>query len=82
MQNTKRYLKGLDKKQLRKLFELTNLNELEKWIVIYAFIENRMVENICMRLSIGTTKYHTTLNEALIKIENKIQELDKIRTFC
>lgn len=81
MQSTKRYLKNLDKKQLRKLFELCELSQLEKWIVIYAFIEQRLVENICMRLSIGTTKYHTTLNEALIKLEYKIKELDKIRSF-
>lgn len=81
MLSTRQYLKGLDKPQLKKLFELTKLNDLESWVVRYAFIERRMVENICMRLHIGKTKYHTTLNEALIKIEFKIQEFDKIRTF-
>lgn len=80
MISTKKYLKSLDKVQLRKLFNLTKLTELEKWILIYAFVEERYVENVCMRLSIGRTKYHTTLNEALIKIEIKIQELDKIRS--
>ena len=79
--STKQYLRQLSKKQLIKLFDECELDYGEKWILIYAFIEKRMVENICMRLSIGHTNYHTTLNKALIKVENKIKELDKIRSF-
>ena len=81
MLTTKQYLKNLDKKQILKLIEETKLDYLEKWVLIYSFIEKRMIENICMRLSIGKTKYFYVLKEALIKIEYKIQEYDKIRTF-
>lgn len=77
---TRQYLKRLDKPILRKLFKMANLNELEYWLVIYAFVEERMVENTCAKLSIGKTKYHSMLNEALIKIEYTINSLDKIRT--
>ena len=77
---TKQYLKQLEKPTLRKLFKLANLTEQEYWLVIYAFVEERMRDNTCMKLHIGRTKYHTMLNEALIKIEHTINQLDKIRT--
>ena len=78
---TRQYLKRLDKPTLRKLFKICDLSETEYWLVIYAFVEGRMRDNTCAKLSIGRTKYHSMLNEALIKIEYKIKELDKIRTF-
>ena len=77
---TRQYLRTLDKPTLRKLFQQCNLSESEYWLLIYAFVEERMVENTCAKLSIGKTKYHSMLNEALIKVEFTIKELDKIRT--
>lgn len=81
MLSTKQYLKNLDKKQILRLIDETKLDSFERWILIYSFIEKRMIENICMRMNIGRTKYFYVLKEALIKIEYKIQEYDKIRTF-
>ena len=80
MLTTRQYLKSLDKPTLRKLFKLAGLSEDEYWLVIYAFVEERMRENTCMKLNIGKTKYHSMLNEALIKIEYTINQLDKVRT--
>lgn len=81
MTTTRQYLRSLDKATLRKLFKICNLPEIEYWLLIYAFVEERLVENTCAKLAIGKTKYHSMLNEALIKVEFKIQELDKLRTF-
>ena len=58
----------------------TKLSQEEYWLLIYAFVEDRMRENICMKLNIGKTKYHSILNEALIKVDYTINNLDKIRT--
>ena len=81
MLTTRQYLRNLDKETLKKLFKIcTFLNEDEYWVLYYAFVEKRMRENTCMKLSIGTTKYNTLLNEALIKVEFTIKQLDKIRT--
>ena len=80
MLTIKQYLKSLDKPTLRKLFKLAKLNEDEYWLLIYAYVEERMRENTCMKLNIGKTKYHTILNEALIKVNYTINELDKVRT--
>lgn len=80
MLTIRQYLRNLDKPTLRKLFKLCNLSEIEYWLLIYAFVEERMRENTCAKLSIGKSKYHTMINEALIKVDYKIKELDKIRT--
>lgn len=80
MLTTRQYLKRLDKPTLRKLFKIANLSKTEYWLLIYTFVEERMRENTCAKLAIGKTKYHSMLNEALIKVEYKIQELDKLRT--
>lgn len=82
MLTTRQYLKNLDKQTLKKLFEIAELSEDEYWLLYYAFIEKRMRENTCAKLNIGTTKYHSLLNEALIKIEYTIRSLDKIRTLA
>lgn len=81
MITTRQYLRNLDKETLKKLFKISELPEDEYWLLYYAFVEKRMRENTCMKLNIRTTKYATMLNEALIKVEYKIKELDKIRTF-
>jgi hypothetical protein len=86
---TRQYLRHIakekdGKEKLRKLFEIAKdrycLNDSEYWLLIYCFVQDRMRENICARLNIGTTKYASMLNEALIKIEYTIRDLDKIRT--
>lgn len=80
MQTTRKYLRNLDKSVLCKLFKLCNLSETEYWLLIYAFVEERMRENTCAKLNIRTTKYATMLNEALLKVDFTINQLDKIRT--
>ena len=77
---TRQYLRTLEKPTLRKLFKLANLSEDEYWLLIYAFVEERMRENTCMKLNIGKSKYHSMINEALIKVDYTINSLDKIRT--
>lgn len=64
--STRQYLKKLDKLTLRKLLKICDLSETEYWLLIYAFVEERMRENTCAKLSIGKSKYHTMINEALI----------------
>lgn len=76
----RQYLRNLDKPTLRKLFDLADLTEEEKWLLIYAFVERRMVENTCYKLGISKGTYHNKLNVALIKVHYTIKELDKIYT--
>lgn len=80
MLTTRQYLRHLEPETLKKLFELSKLTESEYWLLYYAFVQKRMVENTCAKLSICKTKYHTMLNEALIKVDYTINNLDKIRT--
>lgn len=82
--STKKYIKNLDKPTRRKLIEIVkvkwNLSDEEYWLLIYAFVEERMRENTCRKLNFEKTKYSTLLKEVLIKVESTIQQLDKIRT--
>ena len=80
MLTIRQYLRNLDKNVLEKLFKICDLEEDEYWLLYYAFIEKGMRDNTCMKLNIRTTKYSTLLNQALIKVEFKIRELDKLRT--
>lgn len=80
MLTIRQYLKSLDKETLKKLFKISELEEDEYWLLYYAFVEKRMRENTCAKLNIRTTKYHSLLNEALIKVDYTIKSLDKIRT--
>lgn len=90
MITTRQYLRFYSKDKdcrikLRKLFntalENGSITEQEYWVLIYAYAERRMVENTCAKLYIQKTKYHSILNQALIKIEHIINNLDKLRTF-
>jgi hypothetical protein len=69
---------------LRKLFKLArdegNINDTEYWLLIYAYAECRMVDNICAKLAICQKTYHIILNQALIKINYTIRKLDKVYT--
>lgn len=87
MNTTKQLLKCLAKNKetlvLRDILEKSNLTELEYWVLYYAFIDGngqgRMVENTCNKLGIGKSKYHTTLNEGLIKVDYTIKNEFKLR---
>ena len=80
MLTTRQYLRNLDKETLEKLLKISDLKEDEYWLLHYAFVEKRMRENTCAKLNIRLTKYHSLLNEALIKVDYTIKSLDKIRT--
>ena len=77
----RQYLRLLDKKTLDKLFILSELTEEEYWLLTYAYIQKRMVENTCIKLNIGKTTYHSMLNVALTKVSIKLKEINKIRIF-
>lgn len=79
MLSTRQYLRNLERYQLRKLFDMCDLEENEKWLLIYAFVEKRLRENTCDKLGISSRQYHYLLNVALVKVECKIKEFDKIR---
>lgn len=80
MLTTRQYLRILDPIQLRKLFELCDFTEVERKLMIYAFVEKRYVQNTCDKLFICKKQYHNILNMALIKTEYKLKELDNLRT--
>lgn len=76
----RQYLRSLDNPVLYKLFKESNLKEEEYNLVVCAFIHKYLVAKTCMQLNISKSKYHSMLNEILIKIEYKIKEYDKLRT--
>lgn len=80
MLTIRQYLRTLDKRVLQKLFNMTKLTPEELQLVTYAFIDKHKVEKSCRMLNISKTKYHSTLNEALIKLEYQLITLDKLRT--
>ena len=67
-QDIKKKLKEISKSELRALFEKAELEETEKWLLKYAFIEERMVLNTCAKLSISESTYHRLLPIALTKV--------------
>ncbi|MGN0031165.1 MAG: DUF1492 domain-containing protein [Candidatus Gastranaerophilaceae bacterium] len=67
-QNIKKKLKEMSKAELRALFEKAELEETEKWLLRYAYIDERMVLNTCAKLNISESTYHRLLPVALIKI--------------
>lgn len=58
----------MSKAELRALFEKAELEENEKWLLRYAYIDERMVLNTCAKLNISESTYHRLLPVALIKI--------------
>lgn len=78
MINIKQYLKQLDKETLKKLFKISELDELEYWVLYYGFAEKRMVENTCMKLNISRAYYFIIKNKAMIKVHFKIKEIKKV----
>lgn len=64
----KRKLKSMTKTELRALFEKAELEETEKWLLRYAYIDERLVPNTCAKLNISESTYHRMLPIALVKI--------------
>ena len=79
METIRRYLRRLEKNQLRKLFDLCNLTDTEKKLLIYAYVKGELVEKTSNELNISPRQYHYIHNVALAKVECKIIELDHIR---
>lgn len=77
----RQYLRTLKEDTLLKLLKETNLTDFEKDLLHHCFINKYMVEKTCRLLHISKTKYHYSLNEALLKIKYKICDLDKLHTF-
>ena len=67
-QELKRKLKNMNKSELRLLFEKAELEETEKWLLKYAYIDERLVLNTCAKLSISESTYHRLLPIALTKV--------------
>ena len=67
-QNIKKKLKEMTKPELRALFEKAELEETEKWLLRYAYIDERLVLNTCAKLNISESTYHRMLPIALVKI--------------
>ena len=67
-QDIKKKLKEMTKPELRTLFEKAELEETEKWLLKYAYIDERLVLNTCAKLNISESTYHRLLPIALTKI--------------
>ena len=67
-QYIKKTLKSMSKPDLRALFEKAELEETERWLLKYAYIDERLVLNTCAKLSISESTYHRMLPIALTKI--------------
>ena len=67
-QNIKKKLKEMSKAELRALFEKAELEETEKWLLRYAYIDERMVLNTCRKLNMSESRYHRMLPVALTKV--------------
>ena len=67
-QDIKKKLKEMSKSELRALFEKAELEETEKWLLRYAYIDERLVLNTCAKLNISESTYHRMLPIALTKI--------------
>lgn len=67
-QNIKKKLREMSKSELRDLFEKAELEEIEKDLLKYAYIYERMVLNTCAKLNISESTYHRILSIALVKI--------------
>ena len=67
-QNIKKKLREMSKAELKVLFEKAELEETEKWLLRYAYIDERLVLNTCAKLNISESTYHRMLPIALVKI--------------
>lgn len=67
-QDIKKKLREMSKAELRALFEKAELEDIEKDLLKYAYIYERMVLNTCAKLNISESTYHRMLPIALVKI--------------
>ena len=67
-QDIKKKLKEMTMPELRALFEKAELEETEKWLLKYAYIDERLVLNTCAKLNISESTYHRLLPIALTKV--------------
>ncbi len=65
---TKKYLKTLDKYQIKELVHHPDLTEDESWLIYYTYGERRMIVNICYKLNMSESRYNKIRDEALIKL--------------
>ena len=72
-QELKRKLKNMNKSELRLLFEKAELDNTERWLLKYAFIDERYVLNTCAKLNISESTYHRLLPIALTKIYDTLK---------
>lgn len=77
----RQYLRTLEKDKLKELFELETLTKYERNLLTMCFIHKYRVDKTCRLLHISKTKYHYSLNEALIKMQCFVTNLDKLHTF-
>lgn len=64
----KNYLKNKNKFEIKELIKHPDLSETEKWVIYYAFGEDRYIANICIKLNISERQYHIIKDQALIKL--------------
>ena len=67
-QNIKKKLKETTKPELRALFEKAELDNTDRCLLKYAFIDERYVLNTCAILNISESTYHRLLPIALTKV--------------
>ena len=79
MLTTRQYLRTLSKDELKRLFNAANLTKIEYDLLKYAYIYKYLRDKTCLILHIQKTKYHSILNEALIKIDFTLKNLQKVR---
>lgn len=72
MENLKRILKLLKPHILRKIFDKSDLNEIEHKIMIYSFCQKQLRQWICNKLNISTSTYNNYRNIALTKVKNTL----------
>lgn len=77
----RQYLRSLNKPELYKIFNQTDLTDTELKLLTYAFIRKEKVDYICDKLFMSKSKYHSLLNRLLVKLEYTIRSLDKLHTF-
>lgn len=56
------------KQIIRKMIEHPDFTEIEKWLIYYAYGENRMIVNTCRKLAISETQYRIIQQMALLKL--------------
>lgn len=76
--NTKKLLKQFDKNTIKRVLKLSDLTELEYWVLHYGIVENRMVENSCAKLSICRAQYFIIQNLALLKVSFTLKKIINI----